>query len=264
MQLFHQHYPSSAPQATPLIIIPGLFGSTSNWRSVAKSLSEQHEVSVIDQRNHGQSPHADSQSYFDMADDLLRFMDFQGIHDAIICGHSMGGKCAMVFSLLYPERVQKLIVLDIAPVAYSHSHAPFLQALTKIDLAHLQSRREADRALQPVIQDNATRLFLLQNLVGRPGAYQWRINLQVLHDEMPLLVGFPAQQLAERGVPLPSKLPSAFIYGAESDYLTDQYRSTVERYFAQPSYQAIDKAGHWLHAEQPAAVIQAILDFSRK
>ena len=142
-------------------------------------------------------------------------MDFHAINEAVLCGHSMGGKAAMAFSLLNPDRVQKLAVLDIAPVSYQHSHAPFLESLLAVDLAGLKSRAEADKAVASAIPDQATRLFLLQNLTGSPGHYHWRINLAVLHEFMSEIVGFPTELLAN----LSANLPVAFIHGELSDYL---------------------------------------------
>ena len=176
MKLYSQHFPDdlSVDQLRhhlPMIIIPGLFGSTANWRSFARKLSVTQPVLVVDQRNHGRSPHAGTNTYDDMVADLIELCDHLSIEKAIFCGHSMGGKTAMQLALNHQERVEKLIVLDIAPVKYQHSHAPFLEGLMDIDLSALKSRSEADRALQDVITDTATRLFLLQNLTGSSGSY---------------------------------------------------------------------------------------------
>jgi pimeloyl-ACP methyl ester carboxylesterase len=260
MQLYFQTYPESLRGNSPVIIIPGLFGSGSNWRSFARSLGNHFDVYVIDQRNHGRSPHANSQSYHDMARDLIEFIDFHGIDQAMLCGHSMGGKTAMVFSLLHPDRVSKLAVLDIAPVAYSHSHAPFLQELLKIDLQQLESRAEADRALEKAIPDAATRLFLLQNLSGSRLNYRWRINLQVLFDYMPEIIGFPSNELAK----LSTKIPCQFISGELSDYMQPAYQNVAKEYFPESGFAKIANAGHWLQIEQPKAVFKALLEFLNK
>ena len=192
-----------------------------------------------------------------MVDDLLSFLDFHGLHKVTLCGHSMGGKTAMLFSLLHPERVAQLVVLDIAPVTYGHSHAPFLDELLKINLTTLDSRGAADRALQSTIPDSPTRLFLLQSLTGSPGQYSWRINLTVLAEYMPSIVSFPELEPSVSS----SLVASVFIYAANSDYLADEYRSTIEKYFSEVSYVKIDNAGHWLHVEQPAAVLAAVQGF---
>ncbi|MFT6005151.1 MAG: esterase [Pseudoalteromonas tetraodonis] len=260
MQLYFQSYPESLRGSPPVIIVPGLFGSSSNWRSFARSLGDHFDVYVVDQRNHGRSPHAASQSYQDMAQDLMEFIEFHGIDQAMLCGHSMGGKTAMVFSLLHSERVAKLAVLDIAPVAYSHSHAPFLRELLKIDLQRLGSRAEADRALKQAIADSATRLFLLQNLSGSPLNYKWRINLRVLFDYMSEIIGFPSDELAK----LSTEIPCQFISGGLSDYMQPAYQQVAKEYFPKSDFIKIAQAGHWLQIEQPKAVFKALLEFLNK
>jgi pimeloyl-ACP methyl ester carboxylesterase len=261
MKLYYQTYPESLDinglEQPPVIIIPGLFGSTSNWRSFAKLLSEDYPVIIVDQRNHGRSPHAGTQSYFDMSDDLLELLDTLGLEQAILVGHSMGGKVAMVFSLLHPERVSRLAILDIAPVVYSHSHAPFLEALLDIDLSELESRSAADKALQSAIPDTGTRLFLLQSLTGTAKNYQWRLNLSVLHTEMSKIVGFPSSQLEV----MVNSVDACLIYGENSTYVTETEQAVVLTYFPQTEFFGIPKAGHWLHVEQPKLVLEALRTF---
>lgn len=266
MKLYYQYYPTSLEPDTiepselnqpAVIIIPGLFGSTTNWRGFAKKLSEHYPVIVIDQRNHGRSPHADTQSYFDMCDDLLELLNELELDNPILCGHSMGGKVAMVFGLLYPERVSKLAVLDIAPVVYPHSHAPFLEALMRIDLSQLASRKAADTALQSAIPETGTRLFLLQSLVGSANNYQWRLNLPVLHSQMNEIVGFPTERLESYS----SQVEACFIYGESSTYVTEQNLRLIKTFFPSASAKGIPNAGHWLHVEQPTLVLDALHTF---
>lgn len=261
MELNYQKYPEQVTQSesddkTPIVIIPGLFGSTANWRRFASELASDYVVYVIDQRNHGRSPHADTQTYEDMADDLLSFIDRHELDKVILCGHSMGGKTAMAFALLHSERVAKLLVLDIAPVVYQHTHAPFLEELLKIDLGVLGSRREADRALQSAIPDAATRLFLLQSLTGSPGQYYWRINLRVLHEFMTEIVGFPSS-LDD----LFSQVTSLFIIGELSDYVLPEHYPIIEKKFKSAQYAKIADAGHWLHADQHQLLLSTTREF---
>lgn len=259
MNLNFDTYPETAEQLTspPLIIIPGLFGSTSNWRGFAKRLGDDYPVIVIDQRNHGRSPHAASHSYADMVGDLLEFVDQQGIDQFIPCGHSMGGKVAMLFAHQYPQRVAKLAVLDIAPIAYSHSHSSYLEAMLAIDLETLESRSEADRRLRADIPDTATRLFLLQSLVGSPGQYQWRLNLAALLEYMPQIVGFPDTLQGAS----PSHIETAFIYGENSDYVQAKHHTLIRDCFSAAQFVGIPGAGHWLHVEQPERVLSALRRF---
>lgn len=261
MQLFFQSYPETdevgADFRAPLVIIPGLFGSTNNWRSFARAMSEHYPVVVIDQRNHGRSEHADSHTFVDMSNDLLEFIDQQDYKQIIPCGHSMGGKTAMLFSLLHPERVKKLVVLDIAPVTYQHSHAPFLDELMKIDLASLQSRRDAEAVLRAAIPDSATRMFLLQSLAGSPGNYQWRLNLQALRQYIPEIVGFPDEILSNRV----SDVATMMVFGEESEYVQSQHYTKVLGYFPSAQFEGIPGASHWLHIDQPQEVLETVLNF---
>ncbi|NND82774.1 MAG: alpha/beta fold hydrolase [Gammaproteobacteria bacterium] len=259
MLLHHQIF---APEAAvvadhrPLIIVPGLFGSIANWRGMASALASHYEVVVVDQRNHGRSPHADSQSFDDMVSDLSALIDHHGWSSVLLAGHSLGGKVAMQFALRYPEQVDKLLVLDIAPVRYTHSHAPFLQHLMALDLSSLSSRAEADRALQAVIEDAGTRLFLLQSLAGSLGSYYWRLNLSVLYQYMNEMMDFPPP-----GASTNYQGPALFISGELSDYVRPEHRQLILRLFPHAKFNSIADAGHWLHAEQPEAVLAVMRSF---
>lgn len=263
MQLHYQFYLGGETRAaievslinnTPLLIVPGLFGSTTNWRAIAKQLSKSQPVIVIDQRNHGESPHADSNTYLDMANDLGDFLDQHNLATINLCGHSMGGKTSMLFSLLQPQKVNKLIVLDIAPVSYQHSHLEIIAAMQSVDLATLESRQQADQQLKKSVQDTGMRLFLLQNLVSQSGTYQWRINLPVLSNYMDDIVDFPIVQDA-------SYVDALFVNGANSDYVLTEHHSKILEYFPSAEFVTIENAGHWLHAEQPKQLIETLNDF---
>lgn len=262
MQLYYQSFLEyhDANSSVPVIIIPGLFGQSTNWKGFAKKLSVRHPVFVIDQRNHGRSPHASSNSYADMADDLSHFieqLEFTKVH---LCGHSMGGKVAMIFAHLNPSIIDKLVILDIAPVHYQHSHASFVEAMINIDLQQLKSRSEADRLLQNAIPETGVRLFLLQSLIGKPGEYSWRLNLPVLHEYMSEITGFPNKLLDGQTYDGQTLLLS----GANSDYVNSESVKTMLKYFPSCRHTTINDAGHWLHAEQPDLVISKIIDFLEK
>jgi pimeloyl-ACP methyl ester carboxylesterase len=169
----------------------------------------------------------------------------------------MGGKTAMTFALLYPERVSRLAILDIAPVRYRHSHVGHLDALMSLDLSALKSRGEADRALQAAIPETSTRLFLLQSLSGSPGAYCWRLNLPVLREFMSDIVGFPDRELTGKS----SDLATVVIYGKSSDYVKAEHRTAFKQYFSNVDFKGITQAGHWLHVDQPQSVVEALLEF---
>lgn len=244
----------------PIIIIPGLFGSIANWRGFAKRLAEFYPVIVLDLRNHGGSPHVSSHSYIDMVNDLDEFVKQHQLESITVCGHSMGGKVAMLFALLHPEKVEKLAVLDIAPVEYTHSHAPFLQELNRVDLSQLQSRRDADVLLAKVIPDTGTRLFLLQNLAGTSGCFHWRINVPVLLEFMPQIVGFPNEEIA--GVSCLCQ--TIFILGGQSDYVKPHDYDRIGEIFKNVGFRKIDNAGHWVHADKPNELYEVLIEFLKK
>jgi len=263
--LFHQFYPlepqdGSARDINPVVIVPGLFGSTPNWRGFARKLATTRAVYVVDQRNHGQSPKFDSNSYADMVSDLLEFLDSQGLDKVVLIGHSMGGKVGFLFAAQYPERLEKLIVMDIAPVTYEHSHAPFVKALMSLDLNSLTSRSEADRLLKEAIPETGTRLFLLQSLQRENGEFVWQLNLPVLAEYMDDIRGFPAEQIQGKSY----QGESLLLYGDKSDYVTEQHHQLIRDILPNVSIQAIKDAGHWLHVEQADDVVAASKRFLEK
>ena len=248
------HYPAPASGHPPLIILHGLFGSATNWRSIARQLKEQFEIFALDLRNHGASFWADAMDYPTLAEDIAGFIQQRGLSKANIIGHSMGGKTAMTLALSQPELVAKLLVVDIAPVAYGHSHAPFIDALLALDLDNLNNRKQADEALREAIPEDGVRLFLLQNLVQEEGRFRWRINLPTLRNTMPTLVDFPALDSHFEGSAL-------FLYGSNSDYVLPEHQTEIERFFPNAQLQSVPGAGHWLHAEQPAVMVETAFRF---
>lgn len=164
----------------PLVILHGLFGSADNWMSVAKGLEENYTLYLLDQRNHGDSPHSDTWNYKAMAADLKEFMEAEGLQKASFLGHSMGGKTVMKFALTYPEMVEKLVVADIAPRPYPVHHQTILEALNAVDTKSLSSRKEAEDKLAEYIPERGIRQFLLKNLTRKEGAFEWKINLPII------------------------------------------------------------------------------------
>ena len=231
-------------EGRPLIILHGLFGSLDNWMTLAKSWSEKFEVYLVDQRNHGQSSHSDEFSYPIMAEDLKEIMDDLNLNTAILLGHSMGGKTVMEFSMNYPEKVEKLIVVDIAPVAYEVHHYIIIEALKSVPLESVSSRKEAESYLSKYISDLGTKQFLLKNLYWEnKETLGWRFNLTVLSDSI-----VPISQYAIKdGVFEKSTL---FVSGSKSDYVTSEYRPRIQSKFPNSTLQVIEGAGHWVHAEK--------------
>ncbi len=243
-------------QRPAVVMLHGLFGSARNWQSVGKELAAAHPVFLLDLRNHGHSPWHQAMSYWDLAEDVRAFVQRHALPRPVLCGHSMGGKAAMLLALQHPHLVSRLIVVDIAPVAYRHTFGPFVQALQALDTAALRSRADADRALAPRITDSAIRSFLLQNLVWRDGTFHWRVNLAALAASMRELTDFPAPP----GEPVFAG-PTLFVAGARSDYVRPQHHGEIMRRFPDARVVVIPDAGHWVHADQPRRLLDTLLDF---
>lgn len=243
------------PAAPSLVILHGLFGSTPNFTSLAKALAPQFDVIRIDLRNHGRSPHAEHMRYDLMAADVAASLSAIGVSSAIVLGHSMGGKVAMQLAADYPHMVARLIVADIAPKAYpSNSHSVVLSAMSSVTLADVADRKAADAQLQMYIDEPMLRQFLLSNLVRAERGFQWRINLAAIIVNYDQIAAAP--QL--RGA---LEVPSLFLRGANSDYIVGEDYATIDQHFSNNQVQTIAAAGHWLHAEQPAAFLAAITEF---
>lgn len=250
MKLFHQIYGAGEP----LLILHGLFGTYENWGSQIKGLAEHFQVIAVDLRNHGRSPHADEFTYPAMAHDVLELMDDLGLDNAHILGHSMGGKVAMQIALTAPERLRKLVVVDIAPVTYTPHHDDVFKGLFSITLEGLKSRGEADKQLAEHVDELSVRAFLLKNLYRTEDKqFAWRMNLPVLHSQ------YSKISLAPEGTPFSGD--TLFIKGANSDYLIPAYRDQVVGLFPKANYKMIDGAGHWPHAEKPEMFSRIVLKF---
>ena len=239
----------------PLLIAHGLFGSARNWGAISKRLSGDRQVISVDMRNHGTSPWRPTHSYDGMAGDLAEVIGMHG-GKADVLGHSMGGKAAMMLALTRPALINRLIVADIAPVAYSHSQTALIHAMRALDLEGLTTRMEADKRLAASVDDAATRAFLLQSLDLKETPPRWRLNLDVLEAEMGRLVGWPDVEGTFKG-------PALFVTGSASPYVDASGRARIRTLFPAAEFQEIDGAGHWLHAEKPRefeAAITAFLD----
>jgi esterase len=239
-------------EAPPLVIAHGLFGSAKNWNAIAKRLSQGREVIAVDMRNHGDSPHAAVHDYPAMAADLAEVLETLG--EADLLGHSMGGKAAMTLALTRPGLLRRLVVADIAPVAYGHSQIGYVEAMKALDLAPLRRRSEADAGLKASVPEAGVRAFLLQSLAIGPEGAAWKLNLDALEDQMPAIMGFP-------DLPGPFDGPTLFLTGAKSDYVTEAHWPRIEALFPHLERVAVPDAGHWLHAEAPEAFCAAVEAF---
>lgn len=242
--------------ATPLVIAHGLFGSGRNWASLAKRFAASRRVIAVDLRNHGDSPWSDEMDYPAMAADLLETIAAEIGGPALILGHSMGGKTAMAAALSAPQAVAGLIVADIAPIAYAHSHAPFLAAMRAIDLSAITRRSQADPLLAEAIPEPPLRAFILQNLSIENGAARWRINIDAIDAEMPRLTGWPDALSPSAGARYDG--PALFYHGGASDYVPDSAHGPIDALFPHNTRQAMPGAGHWLHAENPNGFFETV------
>jgi esterase len=241
----------------PLIILHGLFGSLDNWQTIAKKLAEHFHVFIVDQRNHGKSPHTAEFDYDLLVDDLAQFMQQHGITKAHLLGHSMGGKTVMAFALKRPELVEKLIVADIAPTAYGDKHSNVFNAIFATDAGNKTTREEVQEILrQKLDNDETTVQFLMKGLTRNEDGkgFAWKFNVQSLHNNYEEVSG---QVLG--GKPFAGK--TLFIKGSRSNYINAGNYGEIEALFPKNELTEIKDAGHWVHAEKPAEFTQTVLNF---
>ena len=239
-----------------LAILHGLYGSGRNWSTIATRLAASHRVITLDLRNHGASPWAPRMDYRALAADVIETLYALGHRHFALLGHSMGGKAAMTLALSHPAAVERLVVVDIAPVSYPSAQLGYAEAMRALDLAEISRRSQADVLLSDAVPDAAERAFLLQNLVFDDGKARWRVNLTVIEHEMATLAGFPD---VPNGATYEG--PSIFIAGERSDYLRTRHMPAILRLFPAAQFATIAGAGHWVHAEQPRALLDLVEAF---
>ena len=231
-------------QGKPVIVLHGVFGTSDNWITPAKILSEHYKLYLLDQRNHGQSPHSDEFNNSVMAEDLKEFIDLHGINKPVIMGHSMGGKVAMNFAAKNEDLIEKLIVVDIAPEYYPPHHQKILQGLNSIDLKNLKTRQEADEQLAKFEPEIPVRQFLLKNLYRNDNnEFAWRINLPVISEK----INNVGEALDEN---ICISVPALFIRGGNSNYIKEEDEAMIKKIFSDVRIETIEGAGHWVHAEK--------------
>lgn len=244
-------------EGKPLVILHGLFGSADNWFSIARELDKEFTMYLVDQRNHGDSPHSSAWNYDLMVEDLKELLNDEGLEKAFLMGHSMGGKTVMNFALKYPERVEKLIVADIAPRYYPVHHESILEGLNSLDLKAINSRKEADDALAKYISEPGIRQFLLKSLGRDAEGFAWKINLPVITRNIEIVGEALPEGESYEG-------PTLFLAGANSHYIQQKDLPEILEFFPNYELEFVQKAGHWLHAEQPHAVVEEIRRFLGK
>jgi pimeloyl-ACP methyl ester carboxylesterase len=261
MQLHFRELGGPPPDALPLVMLHGLFGSSDNWLGVAHKIAQglPAHVYALDLRNHGLSPHSDEMSFPAMAGDVAEFLDARGLDRIQLLGHSLGGKVAMQFALTFPDRVEKLVIVDIAPRPYAPEHLPIFNALLALDLRQFQSRSQIEEALAPEIPDLTLRRFLLKNLAHETDAagtrvFKWRIPLAAIQANYP--------KLCEATVsPNPFRGPALFLHGGRSAYISEKDAPQIRQLFPMAKIETIARANHWVHADAPEEFVQRVTEF---
>ncbi len=253
MQLFYRTY----GEEQPLIILHGLYGMSDNWVTHAKLLAENFKIYIPDMRNHGQSGHSDIFNYNVMAEDIGEFIQMHKIENPIIMGHSMGGKIAMKFVLDNPDLVSKLIIADMSMRQYklSNFHYQLIHTMLDIDLTKISSRVEIENYLTQTIQDQSIRMFIMKNIYRtKQKTFSWKLNLKAVFDNINTV--FEEIQTSRQ-----FNKPSLFIRGGQSDYISDEDFTQMQKNFPQAILKTIPNAGHWIQADEPKMFMDNLQDF---
>lgn len=238
----------------PLVMLHGLMGSAQNWGGMAKRLGLRRRVIAMDARNHGASGHAPGMDYAALADDVAETLAARGVARAAVLGHSMGGKIAMMLALTRPGLVERLVVADMSPVRYAAPSRAYVVAMRGMALTPGMTRRDAMAALLPAVPEEGIRAFLVQNLVFGEGPPRWRVALDWIAEGMDAIEDFAP--------PAGARYPghTLFIRGSRSDYVLPEYLPAIAGYFPAATH-AVVEAGHWVHADNPAAFLAALEPF---
>jgi pimeloyl-ACP methyl ester carboxylesterase len=246
---------TEAGSGPPVILLHGLFGAGQNWGAIRAALAPRFRVLTPDLRNHGASARAAEMSYATMADDVAATMDAAGVGRASVLGHSMGGKVAMALALAHPGRVERLVVADIAPVRYAPSLRGYVAAMQALPLRAGLARREADAALAATIPEAGIRAFLLQNLRFEADPPAWRLGLTEIAAAMPAIEDFsPPSGPHFDG-------PALVMAGERSGYIRPEHDAAFRALFPAVRFVTVPGAGHWVHAENPAAFLALLEPF---
>ncbi|MGJ3699630.1 alpha/beta fold hydrolase [Variovorax sp. AFSI2.2] len=239
-----------------VVILHGLFGAGRNWKQVAEALAADHRVYLPDARNHGASPWAESMSYVEMAGDVLALIEREQLQRPFVIGHSMGGKTAMALALSHPEAIGGIAVIDIAPESYADQFSSYVSAMRSLEVASATSRREIQQALADSLGADAPVDFLMQNLRRQNDRFDWRLNLLATGLCMRELCSFPDALREAR-----YDGPALFVHGAESGYVRPSSLAGIRALFPHAGTERIADAGHWVHADQPAALLCGLRDW---
>jgi len=262
----HLHF-SKIGEGQPLVILHGLYGQGDNWMNIARELADNHSVYMIDQRNHGQSPHAPSHTYDDLASDLINFCNSEGLSKIELLGHSMGGKTAITFALKYPGLVQKLVIVDISPFSYLDQkhfeqqvsfHKNVIETFKNVSLEQAKTRSDVETEFSTFINSVSIRRFLLKNLKRtKEGRFYWQLNINALSKNLENIIdAAPPVKLGTK-----SFVPALFIRGGKSPYISDEEMAAIPDVFTNAKFVTFETAGHWLHAEEPEKFIKVVKEF---
>lgn len=247
-----------------LIILHGLFGSSDNWLTIAKSLEKDFTVLLPDQRNHGSSPHSMRHDYDSMSDDIFELTQHLGINRFFLAGHSMGGKTAIHFAIKWPEKLEGLLVADISPFSsagsgqkYQDQYLSILEAMQSVDPENIKSRAQVENILNEKIESGNIRRLIMKNLKrDENNLFRWKINIGSLMKNLPRLSeGLPRPADDSKGI---SGFPVVFLKGDKSDYLPDNDLPDIRKLFPAAELVKVSDAGHWVHADRPDAVAGAL------
>jgi len=266
MKLFYRKF----GDGPPLIILHGLYGSSDNWVSIAKSISDSFTVYLPDQRNHGQSPHSDVHDYNSMRDDLFEMVNELHIRKFFLAGHSMGGKTAIAFAAKWPEMIYGLLIADISPFTNGNTrkleysqHLTILKTILSTDVSSVSSRDEAESFLTEKISSEKVRGFILKNLKRNAGGvFTWKLNASSLFNNLDkIMAGLDLKE--EFSEPI-TGFPVIFLKGGNSEYLISSDMPDINKVFPASEFAEIIGAGHWIHADKPDEVIKYLRNLLNK
>lgn len=241
-------------EGPPLIIIHGLFGSLDNWMTMARSLSEDFEVYLVDQRNHGKSPHSPEMNYELMASDLAAFIEEHELANVNLIGHSMGGKAILTLALQQPELIHKMVVVDIGIKSYPMHHQKIIAGLHALDIPTLKTRKDAEERISEFIEDKGVQYFLLKGLYrNKTGGYGLKFNLESLEENMPHILAEVSGEVSET--------ETLFVRGELSGYILEEDYESIQEQFTNAKIVTIEECGHWIHAEKPNELREHFIDF---
>jgi len=241
-------------EGEPLIIVHGLFGSLDNWMTMARALANKFQVFLVDQRNHGKSPHHDQMTYSQMANDIKEFIQDQSLEKVNLIGHSMGGKAIIQFALNHSNLINKMVVIDIGIKKYPMHHQKILAGLHALNLDSLESRKQARERISEFIEIESVQMFLLKGLFRKPeGGYGLKFNFKVLEEQMPEILS------EVRGAS--SDVNVLFVRGEHSGYILDEDFEEITEQFPLAKIETVNGAGHWIHAEKPSELQEILFHF---